>query len=41
MFIHTCLKVQNGANMQKVICRKRENFTWENSGNNKIWASAL
>jgi len=36
MFIHTCLKVQTGVNMQKEICRKRENFTWENSGNNKI-----
>jgi len=22
--------------MQKEICRKRENFTWENSGNNEI-----
>jgi len=36
MFIHTCLKVQTGVNMQNEICRKRENFTWENSGKNKI-----
>jgi len=35
MFIHTCLKVQTGVNMQKEICRKGENFTWENSG--KQW----
>jgi len=31
MFIHTCLKVQTGVNMQKEIRRKRGNFTWENS----------
>jgi len=34
MFIHTCLKVQTGVNMQNEICRKWKNFTWENSGNN-------
>jgi len=28
MLIHICLKVQTGVNMQKEICRKRENFTW-------------
>jgi len=32
MFIYTCLKVETDVNMQKEICRKRENFTWENSG---------
>jgi len=32
MFIHTCLKVQTGVNMQKEICRKRENFRWEAVG---------
>jgi len=34
MFIYTCLKVETGVNMQKEICRKRENFAWENSGEN-------
>jgi len=26
------MKVETGVNMQKEICKKRENFTWENSG---------
>jgi len=26
------LEVETGVNMQKEICRKRENFTWENGG---------